>query len=63
MTEVMSEHGRVVCAADLAVGVACKPWRVVCFLETDLVQFLASLSVHQVSKMDMLTKQPWLCSG
>ena len=58
MTEVMSEHGRVVCAADLAVGVACKPWRVVCFLETDLVQFLASLSVHQVSKMDMLTKQP-----
>ena len=56
MTEIMGEHGRVICAADLAVKVACKPWQVVCFLETDLVQYLASLSVHQVSKMDMLTK-------
>ena len=56
MTEIMGEHGRVICAVDLAVKVACKPWRVVCFLETDLVQYLASLSVHQVNKMDMLTK-------
>ena len=63
MTEIMGEHGRVICAVDLAVKVACRPWRVVCFLEADLVQFLASLSVHQVSKMDMLAKQPWLCSG
>ena len=46
MTEIMGEHGRVICAADLVDKVACKPWRVVCFLETDLVQFLASLSVH-----------------
>ena len=46
MTEIMGEHGRVICAVDLAVKVACKPRQVVCFLETDLVQFLASLSVH-----------------
>ena len=49
--------------SDLAAKVACKPWQVVCFLKTDLVQYLASLLVHQVSKMDMLTKWPWLCSG
>lgn len=49
--------------SDLAAKVACKPWQVVCFLITDLVQYLASLLVHQVSKMDMLTKWPWLCSG
>ena len=56
MKEILGEHGRVICAADLAAKVACKPWQVVCFFETDLVQYLASLLVHQVSKMDMLTK-------
>ena len=39
MTEIMGEHGRVICAVDLAVKVACKPWQVVCFLEKDLVQY------------------------